>query len=54
MGKVTKDCAICFNRNLKGDRRETSFYCDICPRKPGLHPNKCFAMYHAVKKYHLE
>jgi hypothetical protein len=36
--KVTKDCAVCSNRKVNGGRRETSFYCDACPRKPGLHP----------------
>jgi hypothetical protein len=33
------------NLHLAG-RRET-FYCDTCPRKPGLHCNKCFAIYHS-------
>jgi hypothetical protein len=50
-GKVTKDCAVCSNRKVNGGRRETSFYCDTCPRKPGFHPNKCFAMYHTMNKY---
>jgi hypothetical protein len=45
-GKATKDCAFCSNRKVKGGRRETSLYCDTCPRKPGLHPNKCFAIYY--------
>lgn len=49
--KVTKDCAVCSNRKVKGGRKETSFYCDTCERKPGLHPNKCFALYHTEKKY---
>jgi hypothetical protein len=31
------------NLDLAG-RRET-FYCDICPRKPGLHPNEHLAIY---------
>jgi hypothetical protein len=54
MRKVTKDFAVCSNRNMKGGRRETSFYCNTCPRKPDLHPNKCFAIYHAVKKCCME
>jgi hypothetical protein len=51
-GKVTEDCAVCSNRKVNGGRRETSFYFDTCSRKPGLHPNKFFAIYHTVKKYH--
>jgi hypothetical protein len=42
-GKVTMDCAVCSNRKVKGG---------MCPRKPGLHPTKCFAIYHTMKKYH--
>jgi hypothetical protein len=38
------------NLDLAG-RRKISFYCDPCPRKPGLHPSKCFAICHTVKKY---
>ncbi|XP_069697349.1 piggyBac transposable element-derived protein 4-like isoform X1 [Periplaneta americana] len=49
--KVTKDCEVYSNRKVKGGRKETSFYCNTCERKPGLHPNKCFAIYHAEKKY---
>jgi hypothetical protein len=52
-GKVTMDCVVCFNREVKGGRREMSFSCDMCSRKPGLHPDKCFAIYHTVKKYRL-
>jgi hypothetical protein len=28
-GKVKKNCAACYNREAKGGRRETSFYCDV-------------------------
>jgi hypothetical protein len=52
-GNVTYDCAVCSNREVKGGRAETSFYRDMCPRKPGLHFNKCFAIYHTAKKYCL-
>jgi hypothetical protein len=33
------------NLDLAG-RAETLFYCDTCPKKPGLHPNKRLAIYH--------
>jgi hypothetical protein len=39
--KAKKDCAIFSNREAKGGRRETSFCCDTCPSRQGLHPNKC-------------
>jgi hypothetical protein len=29
------------------------FYCDTCPRKSGLNPNKYFAIYHTMKECHL-
>jgi hypothetical protein len=48
-GKVTKGYAVCSNRKMKGAKREKSVNCDMCPRKPGLHHNKCFAMCHTVK-----
>jgi hypothetical protein len=38
-GKTTKDFAVFSNRKVKRGRKETLLYCDICPRKPGLHPN---------------
>jgi hypothetical protein len=41
-GKVTKDCAVCSNREVKGGTRETLFYCDMRPRKPGPHPQQVF------------
>jgi hypothetical protein len=37
-GKVTKECAVCSNREVNGGRRETLFYCDMCPRKQDSTP----------------
>jgi hypothetical protein len=51
--KETEDFGVCSNRKLKGGRRDTSFYCNTCSRKSRLCPNKCFAIYHAVK-CHME
>lgn len=47
----TKDCAVCSNRKIKGQRRETAYFCETCPRKPGLHPGVCFKKFHTMKKY---
>lgn len=47
----SKDCAVCSNRQVKGGRRETVFFCETCTRKPGLHPGECFKKYHTQKKY---
>jgi hypothetical protein len=37
-GKATKDCAVCSNRKVKRGRKEALLYCDMCSRKPALHP----------------
>jgi hypothetical protein len=47
----TKDYMVCSNRQVKGGRWETSFYCKTCQRKPGLHPGSCFKKYHTLKNY---
>jgi hypothetical protein len=52
-GKVKMHYAVCSNREVKGGRTETTFYCDMCPRKPGLHTNECFVTYHRAMKYRL-
>lgn len=46
-----KDCAVCSNRSVKGGRKETVFWCETCPRNPGLHPENCFKLYHTQKNY---
>lgn len=46
-----KDCAVCSNRKVPGQRRETHFFCETCERKPGLHPGECFKRYHTLKDY---
>lgn len=46
-----KDCAVCSNRNKKGGRKETVFYCETCSRKPALHPENCFKKYHTCQKF---
>ena len=45
-----KDCAVCSDRS-SGNRHKTSYACTTCSRKPGLHPNTCFARYHTVLDY---
>lgn len=41
--KTRKRCKICY---AKGVRKEGLFYCPMCPDKPGLCLDKCFAEYH--------
>jgi hypothetical protein len=41
-----KDCAVCWNRKIKGGHHETVYYCGTCSRKPGLHHRVCFGLYH--------
>lgn len=49
--KKHKDCIVCSNRKIRGGRKETTFYCETCDRKPGLHPGECFKKYHTLKKF---
>mgnify|MGYP003406709624 FL=1 len=51
--KKSKDCMVCSNRNIKGERHETYFFCETCTRKPGLHPGECFKRYHTLKDYKI-
>ncbi|KAL1442389.1 hypothetical protein MTO96_030835 [Rhipicephalus appendiculatus] len=50
-GRSTKDCALCSDRQTKGGRRETVFFCKTCSNNPGLHPGECFERYHTLPKY---
>lgn len=50
-GAKHKDCAVCSRRHKKGGRKTTVYYCKTCSRKPGLHPTKCFELYHSVVDY---
>jgi hypothetical protein len=40
-----KDCLVCSKRNVAGRRRETTYICETCSRKPGLHIGNCFKRY---------
>ena len=46
-----KDCAVCSNRKIKGERSKTSYFCKTCSRKPSLHPVDCFEKYHTIIHY---
>lgn len=46
-----RDCIVCSNRQKKGERHETSEYCNTCPDKPRMHLGDCFSRYHKMKKY---
>lgn len=39
------------NRKIKGGRKETTFYCDTCDRKAGIHQGECFKNFHTLKNY---
>jgi len=40
----TKRCRVCHARGLM--RKETRYFCNDCPSKPGLCIDKCFEIYH--------
>ena len=46
-----RDCLVCSNRQEKGQRRETSEYCDTCPGKPRMHMGNCFERYHTLRNF---
>jgi hypothetical protein len=46
--KGSSACVVCkANRLLK----EIMYYCKTCSKKPFLHPDKCFELYHTVKGF---
>lgn len=49
--KKTKDCTVCSDRKVPGQRKKTIYYCKTCSRKPGLHPKDCFEKYHTMRNY---
>lgn len=51
--RKAKDCAVCSNQKIKGGRRKTIYYCDTCPRKPGLHIGMCFEQYHTLSDFKI-
>ncbi|CAK9809611.1 PiggyBac transposable element-derived protein 4 [Anthophora plagiata] len=48
-----KDCKVCSRRNKPGSRHQTTYYCDTCPDKPGMHLGNCFIKYHTKQNYRL-
>ena len=51
--KKHKDCIVCFKQNVPGGRKETTYICETCDRKPDLHVGMCFKRYHTLKKFKL-
>ena len=46
-------CWVCYaegNRSAGGSGIESDV-CNQCPSVPGLHPDKCFEIYHIKKNY---
>jgi hypothetical protein len=48
-----KYCLVCSKRTVPGGRRETTYICEICSRKTGLHIGNCFKRYHGMKNFKL-
>ncbi|XP_035737648.1 piggyBac transposable element-derived protein 4-like isoform X2 [Vespa mandarinia] len=48
---VRKDCKVCSQRNKLGKRHQTTYYCDTCPEKPGIHLGNCYMKYHTKQNY---
>jgi len=49
-----KSCHVCYSRGkqtAKGQPLKTVYICRFCPSEPGLHPDQCFEMYHALENY---
>jgi hypothetical protein len=46
-----KDCLVCSKRNVSGGRRETTYICETCSRKRGLHLGNCFTRYRTMKNF---
>ena len=44
-----RDCVVCSNRQVKGQRHETSEYCDTCPGKTCILIGDCFQKYYTEK-----
>ena len=48
-----KDCVVCSNRKIPGERRQTHYFCDTCLQKPRLHIGNCFERYHTLEDYKM-
>ncbi|XP_058792504.1 piggyBac transposable element-derived protein 4-like [Phymastichus coffea] len=48
---VRKDCKVCSRRSKPGKRHQTTYYCDTCPDKPGMHLGSCYLKYHTMQNY---
>ncbi|XP_017791899.1 PREDICTED: LOW QUALITY PROTEIN: piggyBac transposable element-derived protein 4-like [Habropoda laboriosa] len=48
-----KDCVVCSNRKIPGERRQTHYFCDTCIEKPRLHIGDCFKRYHTLDDYKI-
>ncbi|KOC61853.1 hypothetical protein WH47_06276, partial [Habropoda laboriosa] len=48
-----EDCAVCSNRKIPGERRQTHYFCDTCIEKPRLHIGDCFERYRTLDDYKM-
>lgn len=52
--RPSKNCRVCYARGIrtnKGKPLKTVYICRSCPSEPGLHPDKCFELYHTSIDY---
>ncbi|XP_057310011.1 piggyBac transposable element-derived protein 4-like [Hydractinia symbiolongicarpus] len=52
--RPSKNCRVCYaktKRTDKGRPLKTVYICEKCPSQPGLHPDKCFEIYHTQEHF---
>ncbi|XP_046827867.1 piggyBac transposable element-derived protein 4-like [Vespa crabro] len=51
--ETKKDCVVCSNRKIPGERRQTHYFCDTCLKKTRLHIGNCFERYHTLDDHKM-
>ena len=52
--RPAKACRVCSakgKRTNKGEYVKKTYVCTYCPSEPGLHPDKCFELYHTMQDF---
>ena len=52
--RPAKACRVCSAKGKctnKGEYVKTTYVCTYCPSEPGLHPDKCFELYHTMQDF---
>lgn len=50
-GPKRRDCAVCSNREVRGNRHLTRYVCSTCTHKPALCPGECFDRFHTLRNF---